>query len=39
MSRHRLSILRDVAFVTLALAGGFDLGPTIQCKGSYRKAL
>jgi hypothetical protein len=23
MSRHRLSILRDVAFVTLALAGGF----------------
>jgi len=23
MSRHRLSILRDAAFVTLALAGGF----------------
>jgi hypothetical protein len=30
MIRHRLSILRDVAFVALALGGGVDLGPTIQ---------
>jgi hypothetical protein len=30
MGCHRLSILRNVAFVTLALAGGVDLGPTIQ---------